>query len=402
MKNKTLLIILISTALIMTACGSKSSTGGYNPSTVDKSDVTHGSNVDKTESTESTSENEQQNNPVEEVTDNLGEIHIVNPIDSVKYLTSGDDVVYNYYTYKGLSAEVAQIESPYTSTELINAIIRIYKPNSATINCELTNDSILQTEQDGVNQEELANAQFDSTVDGMLEGTGNRYYEIIKKRYNNEPVTWSISLSCNNTYESADEKKVCNIYGCKDYIITDYTNGEDIDIDMTELMMNDPNDLQTDANTKASQTEESQTEKEYSKLAIADGSSLQYDVTEFADSDAYGYMEVSYAGLYSIANKLQENGMIPGTKEEFVRDVVSSGFYQRSDYIVCSLIMDGGEDLIQSADSAAEETFGSAYRDYANSQGENVSWVLILADGYDGNNEQLVFGCNKYIIYEEK
>jgi len=402
MKKKTLLIILISTALIMTACGSKSSTGSYNPSVVDKSDVTHGSNVDKTESTESTSENEQQNNPVEEVTDNLGEIHIVNPIDSVKYLTSGDDVVYNYYTYKGLNAEVAQIESPYTSTELINAIIRLYKPNSATINCELTNDSILQTEQDDVNQEELANAQFDSTVDGMLEGTGNRYYEIIKKRYNNEPVTWSISLRCNNTYESADEKRVCNIYGCKDYIITDYTNGEDIDIDMTELMMNDPNDLQTDENTKVSQTEESQTEKEYSKLAIADGSSLQYDVTEFADNDAYGYMEVSYAGLYSIANKLQENGMIPGTKEEFVRDVVSSGFYQRSDYIVCSLIMDGGEDLIQSADSAAEETFGSAYRDYANSQGENVSWVLILADGYDGNNEQLVFGCNKYIIYEEK
>ena len=97
---------------------------------------------------------------------------------------------------------------------VINFIIKTHKSTSDLVYVDVITDDVNTSEGDSI----------DFTLDEELQGYNQ--YESIKSKYNNEPVTWKLTLTDSETMYPT------YIYGCNTYMLMTGTNGN-IQIDMS-------------------------------------------------------------------------------------------------------------------------------------------------------------------------
>lgn len=163
----------------------------------------------KLETNSVTNGTDKQNN------EHIGEIELVNDDTSVTYsIIDNNSVKYNNTTYQDLYACINNINSKYSANTIINFIIKTHKSASDLVYVDVITDDINTSEGDSI----------DFTLDEELQGYNQ--YESIKSKYNNEPVTWKLTLTDSETMYPT------YIYGCNTYMLMTGTNG-DIQIDMS-------------------------------------------------------------------------------------------------------------------------------------------------------------------------
>ena len=163
----------------------------------------------KLETNSVTNGTDKQNN------EHIGEIELVNDDTSVTYsIIDNKSVKYNNTTYQDLYACINNINSKYSTNTVINFIIKTHKSTSDLIYVDVITDDVNTSEGDSI----------DFTLDEELQGYSQ--YESIKSKYNNEPVTWKLTLTDSETMYPT------YIYGCNTYMLMTGTNG-DIQIDMS-------------------------------------------------------------------------------------------------------------------------------------------------------------------------
>ena len=147
--------------------------------------------------------------------EHIGEIELVNDDTSVTYsIIDNKSVKYNNTTYQDLYACINNINSKYSANTIINFIIKTHKSASDLVYVDVITDDVNTSEGDSI----------DLTLDEELQGYNQ--YESIKSKYNNEPVTWKLTLTDSETMYPT------YIYGCDTYMLMTGTNG-DIQIDMS-------------------------------------------------------------------------------------------------------------------------------------------------------------------------
>lgn len=163
----------------------------------------------KLETNSITNGTDKQNN------EHIGEIELVNDDTSVTYsIIDNKSVKYNNTTYQDLYACINNINSKYSANTIINFIIKTHKSASDLVYVDVITDDVNTSEGDSI----------DLTLDEELQGYNQ--YESIKSKYNNEPVTWKLTLTDSETMYPT------YIYGCDTYMLMTGTNG-DIQIDMS-------------------------------------------------------------------------------------------------------------------------------------------------------------------------
>lgn len=163
----------------------------------------------KLETNSITNGTDKQNN------EHIGEIELVNEDTSVTYsIIDNNSVKYNNTTYQDLYACINNINSKYSANTIINFIIKTHKSASDLVYVDVITDDVNTSEGDSI----------DFTLDEELQGYNQ--YESIKSKYNNEPVTWKLTLTDSETMYPT------YIYGCDTYMLMTGTNG-DIQIDMS-------------------------------------------------------------------------------------------------------------------------------------------------------------------------
>lgn len=147
--------------------------------------------------------------------EHIGEIELVNDDTSVTYsIIDNNSVKYNNTTYQDLYTCINNINSKYSANTIINFIIKTHKSASNLVYVDVITDDVNTSEGDSI----------DFTLDEELQGYSQ--YESIKSKYNNEPVTWKLTLTDSETMYPT------YIYGCDTYMLMTGTNG-DIQIDMS-------------------------------------------------------------------------------------------------------------------------------------------------------------------------
>ena len=147
--------------------------------------------------------------------EHIGEIELVNDDTSVTYsIIDNKSVKYNNTTYQDLYACINNINSKYSANTIINFIIKTHKSTSDLVYVDVITDDVNTSEGDSI----------DFTLDEELQGYNQ--YESIKSKYNNEPVTWKLTLTDSETMYPT------YIYGCDTYMLMTGTNGN-IQIDMS-------------------------------------------------------------------------------------------------------------------------------------------------------------------------
>lgn len=147
--------------------------------------------------------------------EHIGEIELVNEDTSVTYsIIDNNSVKYNNTTYQDLYACINNINSKYSENTIINFIIKTHKSASDLVYVDVITDDVNTSEGDSI----------DFTLDEELQGYNQ--YESIKSKYNNEPVTWKLTLTDSETMYPT------YIYGCNTYMLMTGTNGN-IQIDMS-------------------------------------------------------------------------------------------------------------------------------------------------------------------------
>lgn len=163
----------------------------------------------KLETNSITNGTDKQNN------EHIGEIELVNDDTSVTYsIIDNKSVKYNNTTYQDLYTCINNINSKYSANTIINFIIKTHKSTSDLVYVDVITDDVNTSEGDSI----------DLTLDEELQGYNQ--YESIKSKYNNEPVTWKLTLTDSETMYPT------YIYGCDTYMLMTGTNG-DIQIDMS-------------------------------------------------------------------------------------------------------------------------------------------------------------------------
>lgn len=163
----------------------------------------------KIETNSITNGTDKQNN------EHIGEIELVNEDTSVTYsIIDNKSVKYNGTTYQDLYTCINNINSKYSANTVINFIIKTHKSTSDLVYVDVITDEVNTSEGDSI----------DFTLDEELQGYNQ--YESIKSKYNNEPVTWKLTLTDSETMYPT------YIYGCNTYMLMTGTNG-DIQIDMS-------------------------------------------------------------------------------------------------------------------------------------------------------------------------
>ena len=163
----------------------------------------------KLETNSITNGTDKQNN------EHIGEIELVNDDTSVTYsIIDNKSVKYNNTTYQDLYACINNINSKYSANTVINFIIKTHKSTSDLVYVDVITDNVNTSEGDSI----------DLTLDEELQGYNQ--YESIKSKYNNEPVTWKLTLTDSETMYPT------YIYGCNTYMLMTGTNGN-IQIDMS-------------------------------------------------------------------------------------------------------------------------------------------------------------------------
>lgn len=163
----------------------------------------------KLETNSVTNGTDKQNN------EHIGEIELVNDDTSVTYsIINNNSVKYNNTTYQDLYTCINNINSKYSANTIINFIIKTHKSTSNLVYVDVITDDVNTSEGDSI----------DFTLDEELQGYNQ--YESIKSKYNNEPVTWKLTLTDSETMYPT------YIYGCNTYMLMTGTNG-DIQIDMS-------------------------------------------------------------------------------------------------------------------------------------------------------------------------
>lgn len=147
--------------------------------------------------------------------EHIGEIELVNDDTSVTYsIIDNKSVKYNNTTYQDLYECINNINSKYSANTIINFIIKTHKSASDLVYVDVITDDVNTSEGDSI----------DFTLDEELQGYNQ--YESIKSKYNNEPVTWKLTLTDSETMYPT------YIYGCNTYMLMTGTNGN-IQIDMS-------------------------------------------------------------------------------------------------------------------------------------------------------------------------
>lgn len=147
--------------------------------------------------------------------EHIGEIELVNDDTSVTYsIINNNSVKYNNTTYQDLYTCINNINSKYSANTIINFIIKTHKSTSNLVYVDVITDDVNTSEGDSI----------DFTLDEELQGYNQ--YESIKSKYNNEPVTWKLTLTDSETMYPT------YIYGCNTYMLMTGTNGN-IQIDMS-------------------------------------------------------------------------------------------------------------------------------------------------------------------------
>lgn len=163
----------------------------------------------KRETNSVTNGTDKQNN------EHIGEIELVNEDTSVTYsIIDNNSVKYNNTTYQDLYTCINNINSKYSANTVINFIIKTHKSTSDLVYVDVITDNVNTSEGDSI----------DLTLDEELQGYNQ--YESIKSKYNNEPVTWKLTLTDSETMYPT------YIYGCNTYMLMTGTNGN-IQIDMS-------------------------------------------------------------------------------------------------------------------------------------------------------------------------
>lgn len=163
----------------------------------------------KLETNSITNGTDKQNN------EHIGEIELVNDDTSVTYsIIDNKSVKYNNTTYQDLYTCINNINSKYSANTVINFIIKTHKSTSDLVYVDVITDNVNTSEGDSI----------DLTLDEELQGYNQ--YESIKSKYNNEPVTWKLTLTDSETMYPT------YIYGCNTYMLMTGTNGN-IQIDMS-------------------------------------------------------------------------------------------------------------------------------------------------------------------------
>ena len=163
----------------------------------------------KLETNSITNGTDKQNN------EHIGEIELVNEDTSVTYsIIDNKSVKYNNTTYQDLYTCINNINSKYSANTVINFIIKTHKSTSDLVYVDVITDDVNTSEGDSI----------DFTLDEELQGYNQ--YESIKRKYNNEPVTWKLTLTDSETMYPT------YIYGCNTYMLMTGTNGN-IQIDMS-------------------------------------------------------------------------------------------------------------------------------------------------------------------------
>ena len=163
----------------------------------------------KLETNSITNGTDKQNN------EHIGEIELVNEDTSVTYsIIDNNSVKYNNTTYQYLYTCINNINSKYSANTVINFIIKTHKSTSDLVYVDVITDNVNTSEGDSI----------DLTLDEELQGYNQ--YESIKSKYNNEPVTWKLTLTDSETMYPT------YIYGCNTYMLMTGTNGN-IQIDMS-------------------------------------------------------------------------------------------------------------------------------------------------------------------------
>ena len=188
----------------------------------------------KLETNSITNGTDKQNN------EHIGEIELVNEDTSVTYsIIDNNSVKYNNTTYQDLYTCINNINSKYSANTIINFIIKTHKSTSDLVYVDVITDDVNTSEGDSI----------DLTLDEELQGYNQ--YESIKSKYNNEPVTWKLTLTDSETMYPT------YIYGCNTYMLMTGTNGN-IQIDMSAYDSG-LNIYQSDQSSDQSETTEEQT-----------------------------------------------------------------------------------------------------------------------------------------------
>ena len=201
----------------------------------------------KLETNSITNGTDKQNN------EHIGEIELVNEDTSVTYsIIDNNSVKYNNTTYQDLYTCINNINSKYSANTVINFIIKTHKSTSDLVYVDVITDDVNTSEGDSI----------DFTLDEELQGYNQ--YESIKSKYNNEPVTWKLTLTDSETMYPT------YIYGCNTYMLMTGTNGN-IQIDMSaydsglNIYQSDqpePSDQPETTEDQTNQSEEPSTESE--------------------------------------------------------------------------------------------------------------------------------------------
>lgn len=188
----------------------------------------------KLETNSITNGTDKQNN------EHIGEIELVNEDTSVTYsIIDNKSVKYNNTTYQDLYTCINNINSKYSANTVINFIIKTHKSTSDLVYVDVITDDVNTSEGDSI----------DFTLDEELQGYNQ--YESIKSKYNNEPVTWKLTLTDSETMYPT------YIYGCNTYMLMTGTNGN-IQIDMSAYDSG-LNIYQSDQPEPSAETSEDQT-----------------------------------------------------------------------------------------------------------------------------------------------
>jgi hypothetical protein len=226
--RKSVVIGMIA-VLCLTGCGStkiggSSSNSEYKPATFEVDDSTIRNEVyDYIEENNKIEEAEKEQEAIQEAIQQtvvdpnitVGELAISNQDTSEDFEISGDDIIYNGITYKGLNEALNHMEYPTDRTTFINFILKTFnQTTNNVVYCNCVNDVEEDLKEDSTNLD----------IDVQLDES--EVYRQIKAAHNNEPAIWTLSIWSDITAGS--------IYGCSEYLIY---NGTDslYEVDMSQF-----------------------------------------------------------------------------------------------------------------------------------------------------------------------
>jgi hypothetical protein len=241
MKRTAVLCLLISICLI--GCGSTRTvdTDDYTPQqfSVDGS-TARSQTIWQIENEEAEAEEEETEDYV--VVDpslNVGELVLTGEDTTQKWEIDGNNIVYNGITFNNLYYCIQHVDLPCDETNFINFIVKTFTSKS-DVNAYYIND-LEETDEDDTS----------IGIDYILEDSSE--YINIRASHNNEPATWSISLSSDNINGT--------IYGCSSYLLYNGSDGTQ-EVDMSKYNYSFDTDDTTNTVEETSVEESNTTETE--------------------------------------------------------------------------------------------------------------------------------------------